>query len=330
MEKLKNDLKTGNFQKIYLFYGEEEYLKKHYMEQCQKKIIPKGQEMMNLSVLEGNQVSGIQIIEAAETLPFLSEKRLVIIKNSELFKSGRADDLQMLVDFFPSCPESSCLLFIEAEVDRRNRGFKSIQKHGYSIEFTHLNEKDLITWVKNRCKKDQKEIDTSTTIYFLRTIGSDMERLSGEIDKLIAYVNTQKQIEKKDIDEICTSSLEVRIFELVKALGNKQAERALEIYSNLIFMKESPHMILAMMARQFRLILQVKYLHDQGYPSNQIARRIGVRDFIVKECLQQGQGFSMSALKEALQDALNADVNMKTGKVDPILGVEMLLIQYAH
>lgn len=329
MERLKEDLKTGQFQKLYLFYGEEEYLKKRYLQEISKKIIPTGQELMNISIFEGNQVSPQQIIEAVETLPFLVEKRLVIVKNSELFKGGRADDTQKIVDFFSLIPSTCCLLFIESEIDRRNKGFKALQKWGRSVTFSYLQEKDLVTWIKKTFKRNKKNIDTQTTLYLLRIVGSDMERLEGEIEKIISYV-IGEEIQKKDIDAICIPSLEVRIFELVKALGNKQSQKALEIYSNLILMKESPHMILAMITRQFRLILQVKYLQEQGMSQSQIGARLGLRNFIVRDCLQQGQGFSMNTLKQALHESLETDVNIKTGIVDGVLGVEILLIKYSH
>ena len=97
--------------------------------------------MMNMSIVEGNQIIPEQIIEAAETLPFLSEKRLIIVKDSELFKSGRADDTQKIVDFLPDIPSTCCLLFVETNIDRRNKGYKAIQKWGRTVEFTHLKEK---------------------------------------------------------------------------------------------------------------------------------------------------------------------------------------------
>ena len=329
MERLKSDLKTQEFQKVYLFYGEEEYLKKYYVEEIIKKIIPKGQEMMNMSIVEGNQIVPEQIIEAAETLPFLSEKRLIVVKDSELFKSGRADDTQKIVDFLPDIPSTCCLLFVETNIDRRNKGYKAIQKWGRTVEFTHLKEKDLVSWVKKMFKKQGRDMDTQTAIYLFRTVGFEMERLEGEIEKIISYTEEQR-IQKKDIDDICIPSLEIRIFELVKALGNKQSQKALEIYSNLILMKESPHMILAMIIRQFRLILQVKYLQEQGMSRRQMAQRLGIQDFIIRDCLQQSQGFSLSTLKNALQESLETDVNIKSGKIEAVLGVEMLLIKYLH
>ena len=176
-------------------------------------------------------------------------------------------------------------------------------------------------------KKQGRDMDTQTAIYLFRTVGFEMERLEGEIEKIISYTEEQR-IQKKDIDDICIPSLEIRIFELVKALGNKQSQKALEIYSNLILMKESPHMILAMIIRQFRLILQVKYLQEQGMSRRQMAQRLGIQDFIIRDCLQQSQGFSLSTLKNALQESLETDVNIKSGKIEAVLGVEMLLIKY--
>ena len=116
---------------------------------------------------------------------------------------------------------------------------------------------------------------------------------------------------------------------MVEAIGNKKTKIALDIYNNMVLMKESPLMILAMIARQFRIILQSKYLSEKGFYKSDIAKKINQREFVVSECLAQSKNFKKKTLLQALEDCLECDINIKTGKVQDKLGVEMIIIKYS-
>lgn len=329
MKQLKEQIKSGNFQTCYLFYGNENYLKKYYMEQMKQAIIPVGMEMMNLDVLEGKQVSSGQIIDAAETLPFMTDKRLIVIKESELFQSGRKDETEKTAAFLSKLPETTCLIFIESQIDKRNKLYKQMDKFGRIVEFATPKESELAVWLQKGFKKYHKQISPKTAAYMIRTVGSTMEALVEELQKLIAYKNHETEITEDDIDAICTKSLETKIFDLVAAIGNKNSSKSLEIYGNLMLLKESPIMVLTMITRQFRLILESKILRGMGVDTEGIAKRMGQRSFVIRECLKQGGNFSESLLKQAMKECLETDIAIKTGKMDGTLAVEILIIKYS-
>lgn len=329
MKQLKNDLKNKKFKNLYLFYGAEEYLKKAYENRFINSIVPQGTEMMNLDIFDAKSIKASEIIDASDTMPFMNDYRLVIIRESELFSIGRKDDTELMSDYVKSIPENTVLVFVENKVDKRNKLFKAVNTFGYCADFKTPSDKELIEWVQGIFNKNGKQISGSDAMLVLRNAGSNMETVENEINKLIDFKKAGNTITKKDIDEICTKSLESKIFDLVDAIGNKKADKALNIYNNLILLKESPIMILTMIARQFRIIIQCKHLLDKRLSIDDIAQAISQRSFVVREAVKQSKNFSSDTILNAVNDCLDCDVRIKTGKISDKLGVEILIIKYS-
>lgn len=328
MKTLKQNLKEKKFAKSYLFYGKEGYLRDAYLQRVKKELIPGEAEMMNVTIFEGKKVESGTIIAMADTFPFLSEKRLVIVRDSGLFQAGRKDETEKMANYLGNVPESTCLLFVETEIDKRNKLYKAVVKVGQVVDFSPLTERELLLWITKECKKENIAIDGSVGSYFLRSVGGEMEYIYGELQKLMMFKGQGGVLSREDIDAICSKSLEMRIFDLVAALGNQKPREALLIYRHLLLMKESPIGILVMLVRQFRLILQCKLLLEQGTPQSAIGEKVGIRDFVVRECVKQGKNFSIPKLKNAMEECLQTDVDIKTGKMVGDLAVELLILKY--
>ena len=155
-----------------------------------------------------------------------------------------------------------------------------------------------------------------------------MEALEGEIDKLMSYASKDEEITVDLIDNICTKSPETNIFEMVDAIGRKQPAKALEIYHNMLRMKQSPVYVLKTTARQFKLILQCKYLQGKGMNNAQIAEELSLRRFVADRCLQQAKNFKTATLVNALDDCAKCDIDFKSGKITDKLGVEVIILKY--
>ncbi len=328
MKNLKEKIEKGIISPIYLFYGEEEYLKKIYEKKIKNLVVSPGMEMMNLNIIEGKDLEINFLMDTCETLPFMAEKRLIIIKNSQLFKAGRKDDTEKICTYLSKLPESSCILFIEEEIDKRGKLYKTVQKQGSVTEFIPLKENELVTWVKRELKNSGKEIESKDVIHMLRTVGTDMELIFGEIEKLVSYTD-KNIIISTDIDSICTKSLETKIFDMLDAIGEKRTNTALDIYNNLLMIKESPIKILTMIVRQFRLLFQTKSLVENGMGTDFIAQRLGQRTFVITGLVKQAKNFSKNTLREALEDCLETDLSVKTGKIQPEMALELLIIKYS-
>lgn len=328
MHKIKDDIKNRKFEKVYLLFGEENYLKKNIINELKKALIPETAEIMNLDIFNEKKLESKKISDACETLPFMNDFRLVIVKDSELFIQGSKDESEKTADYIKNIPQTTVLLFVEEKVDKRSKLYKAVSKSGYCAEFKIPSEKELLSWIKKLAKEKKLIMKDNVILYFIRNVNNSMEAILAEIEKLSGYIQSG-EVSEKDIDNICTKSLEVKIFDMVEAIGNKKTKIALDIYNNMVLMKESPLMILAMIARQFRIILQSKYLSEKGFYKSDIAKKINQREFVVSECLAQSKNFKKKTLLQALEDCLECDINIKTGKVQDKLGVEMIIIKYS-
>ena len=330
MKTLKKNWKNGEFGRCYLFFGPEAYLIRDYETTLTKALLPEGTEMMNHDTFEEKRATAEAIMEAAETFPFLNDKRLVTVRNSEFFqKGGRKEEGEKLKEFLANIPESTCILFVEDKVEKTNGLYKAVVKYGQAVEFKKLTEKDLASWIKKICKDNGKQMTDSVMNLFLQTVDHDMENIEGELMKLIAYKGEEGEIKAEDIRAVCTVSLEARVFDLVKAVAEKRPEKATQIYRTLLSLKESPYMVLSLITRQFRFILETQLLSESGMTNEMIAAKLEIRDFAVKEYLRQSSRFSASVWKQAMRDCLETDLNIKLGKAAEETAVELLIIKYA-
>ncbi|KXL53030.1 DNA polymerase III subunit delta [Anaerotignum neopropionicum] len=330
MKELKKQWKNGEFKGCYLFFGPEAYLIKNYEKALMEALLPPGSEIMNHDIFEEKRASEGAIMDAAETLPFLNEKRLITVRNSGFFQKGNTkEEGERLLDYFSQLPESVCILFIEEKAEKNSRLYKAMVKYGEAVEFKTPGEKELAIWIKKECEKNGTSIEGSVVQFFLQTVESNMESIEREMQKLLAYKGNQGNIEIGDIKEICTPSLEAKVFDLVRAVVEEKPEKAISIYHNLLLLKESPYMVLSLITRQFRLILLSSLLSGEGMPNSEISQRLEIRDFAVREYINQARRFSKEAWKMALKDCLKTDLDIKTGRVAEEAAVELLIMKYS-
>ncbi len=328
MKNLENNIKDKIFSNIYVIFGEEEYLKNLYEKKLTSAIISDELKMMNFHIFEGKTINISQIIDACDTMPFMSQYRLVIIKNSGLLFEGRKDDTTNLEKYLHNMPKTTIIIFIEEKIDKKLKICKTINNIGTFHQMNLSTESDLINWILNIFKDNNKNITSKEALYLIRNVSYNMDVLLNEINKLISFKNNNNKITINDIDAICTKSIESKIFELINFMANKNMDKAIQTYQNLILNKTSPFIILNMIARQFRIILQTKYLYNKNYNISSIASELGLKDFIVKEAIKQSKNFSIKILLQALQDCLNIDNKIKTGQAPDELSVELLIIKY--
>ncbi len=314
-------LKNGK--NIYLIYGDEKYLVKEAFDEIVNNVVAREDRTMNLDYFTGKEVNPDSIIDALNTLTFFSTNRCVVVRDTGLLK--KSANVDNLIKALEDVPESTYLVFVE-EVDKTSKLYKAIVKQGVVYDMKTPKETDLVSFVENLAKAKNVKIDRGTTVHFLRTVENDMVVINNEIEKLAAYCLNKSKIDKNDIDLVCTKSLQVEIFKLMDAIGNKQIQQALEIYNNMIFMKEPVLRILSMLARQVKLILLSKELSEQGYNMNDISAKIGVHSFVAKGCISQSKNFSKKTLYDTLLALSDLEVKIKTGKMKDVIGLETLIV----
>ena len=324
MKMLAEDIKNGSFKSSYLLYGEEAYLRTQYKNRL-KNALADPSDTMNFSRFEGKGINPAEIISLAETLPFFAERRLILIEDSGFFKN-KCDEL---ADYLPNMPDTTCLLFVETEVDKRNRLYKAVQKYGRVTEFQLQDERTLMKWILGTHKKENKKITESTLQLFLERTGSDMENIHMELEKLLSYTIGREVITSEDVEEICTMQTTGQIFEMIRAIAEKKQRLALDLYYDLLALKEPPMRILFLIARQFNQLLLVKSLTAKGMDRASVASKAQVAPFIAGRLMTQAKSFTMQQLRNAVQDCVDAEEAVKTGRMTDVLSVEILIVKYS-
>lgn len=323
MQNINEHIKSNQYKPVYLLYGSEDYLKKLYKNKLKDGILGNSDEM-NYSYYEGKGIDVSKVIEMAETLPFFHDYRLIIVENSGLFKA-QSD----LADYVKNMPSTTHIVFVEQEVDKRNRLFKAVKDVGTVSLMDGMEENTLKLWVTSILNKDQKKITGNTLTYFLNKTGTDMELLSNEIEKLVCYVIDRDVITVEDIDAVCGTQVTSKIFQMIDAIASKKQNVALQLYYDLLTLKEKPLSILFLISRHFNILLQIKELNESGYGNSIMAKKVGIPPFAVGKYVGQSKNFKKSLLVEALQSCIDMEERIKTGRLVDQMGVELLIVEYS-
>ena len=319
MQTLNQDIKTGEFKQIYLLYGEEAFLKNSYKNRLKEAII--GDDTINFARFEGKGLDVDELIRLADTMPFFAERRLILVEDSGFFKSAS----DALVQYLPSMPDTTILLFVETEVDKRNRLYKKVKDMGYAAELNRQDSAQLARWAGGILTREQKKITKHTMELFLSMAGDDMENIRMELEKLISYTLGREVITDEDVLAVCTVQVTNRIFEMVSAIVNRQPRKAMDLYEDLLTLKEPPMRILFLIARQFNQLLQVKDLMGKGMDKGTIASKLKMQPFVVGKTMPQARQFGREQILSYVEFCVETEEAVKSGRLQDRLAVELLI-----
>lgn len=321
MKQIAEDIKQNSFKQVYLLFGEERYLRRQYRDKLLHALNPDS-DTMNTHFYEGKDVPVGEIIDLAETMPFLSERRVIFITDSGLFKSGG----DKMAEYLSAPNPSTVFIFTESEVDKRSKLFKTVGKAGYVAEFTVQDEATLKRWIGSIIAKENKQIRESTVLLFLQKTGTDMNNIQMELEKLLSYTLEKNIIEDADVEAICTARIANHIFDMMDAIGNKQKRRAMELYYDLLSLKESPLRILFLIGKHCNQLLQVRELKAKGHDNRTIASKMGIPPFAVNKLAAQASKFKGSVLRSAIEKCVEAEADVKSGRMNEKMSVEILIL----
>lgn len=321
MKQINEDIRQENFKQVYLLYGEERYLRRQYRDRLQKALCSEG-DSMNTHFYDGKNISVGEIIDLAETLPFLAPRRVIFINDSKLFKTGG----EKMAEYLASPNETTFFVFTESEVDKRSKLYKTVQSRGYATEFTVQNENTLMRWAAGILSRDQKKITENTLRLLLSKTGSDMENIQMELEKLTCYCLNREVITDQDVEAVCATRISSHIFDMIDAIAGRQQKRALELYYDLLALKEPPMRILFLIARQCNMLLQTKELKSKGYDNRTVASKLGTAPFMAGKYLTQASRFKTSVLRSAVSQCVEMEEAVKTGRMNDVMSVEILIL----
>lgn len=321
MLKLAEELKNNTISRFHLLYGEERYMVRYYR-RCLIDRLSAPEDEMNCTYFQGEKALPSAIADVGQILPFMAANRLIVVQDSSLFKSA-SDMADYLADF----PDTTYVVFVEREVDKRNKLYKWMNKNGCVTECLPQNEAMLRKWIAGYVKKEGKTISGGAAERLMERSGTDMELLNNELDKLIGYVGKRENIESEDVDAICSGLAVSRIFDMIDAVAVKEKDKALRLYSDLLANKEAPMSILYLFTRHLNILLQLKECQGLGLSRGELAKKIGIPPFTVAKYGKQAELFSREKLLSMLENRLELEESFKTGKISDQLAVEMFFIQ---
>lgn len=324
MKTINEHIKKNELKRVYLLYGEEAYLRHQYRDKLREALCPEA-DGMNISRFAGKGISSVEVADLAETLPFFSEKRLIMIEESGWFKHG-SDGFEEQI---PQFPDTTYLIFVESEVDKRGKLFKLVKEIGYAAEMKTPRDKELLSWITLQCRQEGKQITEAAAQYLLEQAGSSMNLLQMELEKVFSYTIEQDTVALEAVQEICSSRAENQMFDMLDAIGSKNREKALVLYHDLLTLREPAMRILFLLTRQIHILLQVSEFVRLEMDNGTIASKAGIPPFTVGKYKSQTKHFSYERLLDMLEECQEIDAGIKRGQYQDVIGVELLIVGFS-
>ncbi len=322
MAIINNQIKNGEFSRLYLLTGSEDYLVDQYRDKLIATLVA-SDDTMNYTVYKGESAKPEAIIEFADTMPFFAERRVVVVEDSGFFKKGN----EKLEAFFEEIPETTVLIFVEKNVDNRIKITKQMAKLGTIAVFDAPNDRTLLVWLNGLFGQEKLTVDSITLQYLLDRVGNDMNLLVNEVKKLSAYCMDKGNVTRADVDKLSVSLVEDKIFEMMDALAEKKREKMMTLYNDLLTLREAPMKILAMIARHFMILLKIRFAFSNGSAESSLAKAVGVQPYFVKKYIAQSKSFTYEQLLDCIRLCQDTDSAIKSGKMRDKLAVEMLIME---
>lgn len=328
----KEQIKSGEFSNAYLIYGEEGYLKNHYVSLMKKKIVDPVFESFNFHKFEGKDISLDDILKDAQMLPMMSEYNFVLVRDYPIEKSKA--EQKLLLEFLSDVPESTIIVFLydSLEPDVKSASFKKIvtafDNSGCVVNLEKRSEADVAKLLVSGAKKRGSVLDINNAKYLISVAGNDMKILLNELDKL-SYFSQGTEITKDTIDNMATKCLQARVYDLSKAVVAGNADTAYEVIDTLFVMKEDPILILAVIGGVYVDMYRVKCAKTAGFSYDDVAKHYNYkgREFALRNASRDCAKLTEEQLRNSLDAIMDTDLKLKSTAIDKKLLLEELIVK---
>lgn len=324
---------------FYIFHGNDDVRLNEEIQKMHAQMGDPDQAVMNISEFDGETTPVMQILNAAASFPFLSDKRLVIVKGLLRWitrkGAGQAgkDALAALEDQLPQLPDTARLVFVEnAELPKTHKILKLAQSLPSGYERAFNTPKDPTQWIIKRVRETyEAEIEPQAAYALASVIGEDLRRADNEIIKLVIYVDGERPITEADVSLLTPYVAETTAFALVDALATRRGKAAFELLYTLLQQKdEDPFRIYGMIIRQFRMLLLAKeHLLMRGGRGG-LAEALAASEWAANKAADQSRAFTLAQLEEIYRTLQDYDFKMKTGNIAPQVALDMLVAGLAR
>lgn len=336
---------------FYIFHGENEYSRAEELARLRGKLAGGDPAMaeLNTVILDGRKLAWGELRHACDSMPFMADRRLVIVHGllSRLTARRKAKDgeveegaawkrkyLEDLAAYLPIMPETTRLIFVEARTLPAShpilKAAKAGAKHGQGFVKLYKQPKEwqIPNWIRQRAKEKGGKISSQAVALLAALVGNDLRQLDQELEKLHLYADGE-QVTTEHVQALVSRARQTSIFDLVDCVGRRQTDQALKLLHRLLDDGEAPLYLLAMLARQIRILIQVSELREQGLSQKDMASRLKLHPYVVEKGLAQASNFRMDQLEAAHQRLLYTDWSIKTGQSEDVLALDTLVVALA-
>ncbi len=324
---LIRSLKQGNIFSLYLFYGEEEFLIQEALDLIIKKVVEPGARDFNFNSFYCRDTPVSEIVDLCQTLPFMSEKRLVIARD---FDALKAADLEELAPYLGDPSPSTCLVMISTQGKYDKKSVTSaVEAKGAVTRFYPLLDHEIVAWIEGWVKARGLSIQRDAAHYLWQIIGNDLQKIANELEKAVISVKEKKTITYAEVKSVAGDFREYTSFDLAAALGSKDRERAFLILSRLLQEGEAPVGLLGSIAWNFRRLLQAKDMEAAGGRPDEIMKKLRppVIFHQVAQFKSQMKSYNIEELRDAFSVMLSADKALKSSGLSGRLVLERMILE---
>jgi DNA polymerase-3 subunit delta len=324
----------GESARFFIFHGKDEFTQAETLRKLKSDLGDPAMVDLNTSYFNGATVRLGELMHACSTVPFLAEKRLVVVEGllEHLDGAGCEKERDALLDYLPQLPASTRLVLLEGQtLSPQNRFIRLANSipAGYELAFHVPKGWALERWIAKRVAFHGGAIHPHAAALLAADVGEDLRLLEMEIIKLLTFVNFARPIQPEDVEALTPYVAQADIFALVDAIGQQQGKRAATLLRRKLEAGEEPLYLLVMITRQIRLLIQVREKLDQGYRLDQVADEVKLHPYVAEKLARQAVNFDLPQLEEVHRQLLETDVAIKTGQIDPAVALDLLVIEVA-
>lgn len=309
-QEFETSLQKGKIPVLCFLYGEESFLVDRATRLLLDKAIDPSLKDFNFNVFYGNESKGIDIVDAAQTLPMFADRRAVLVKRAEALTAAACE---ALLPYIQKPAATTCLIFTGAKIDQRKKFFLELKKHGELVEFKRLYDNKICGFIQSEATVHGKPIEPAAAELLSFLIGNNLQELSSQIEKLVVYAGSRPRITLDDVRTIASSTKAFTVFELARYLGVRDMQNALRCLDTLLRNGEEIPMMIGALTRHFRQLWRVREMLDRKAPQADISKETGINPYFLGEMLAQAKNFTRSDLQRLFDEFYRCDVESKTG-----------------
>jgi len=313
-EQMKKEIAAGTPGRLYIFWGEEAYLRDHYLSQLKKKLIPQGLEAFNLHTFSGKETDAHAISQAVDSLPMMSERTMVVVTDFDIY--GTAETRDALASLFADLPEYCCVVFVydvlEYKPDARTKLASVVKTNGLAVKFIRQDQGDLVDWIFRRFRALGHDIDTKDAQYLIFLCGDLMNGLASEIGKIGTYAK-ERRVTREDIDAVAIPVLDAVVFQMTDAMARGDFDKAAAVMGDLLHMQEQPIKLLAVIGRQMRQLYSARLALEQKKGTAYLMELWGMKSsYPAEKLMEAARRFSLPWCRSAVIRCAQTDLAMKS------------------